>query len=336
MPAAQATSFLITAPVNDMPEDTVVDALEPSLPRHPYERYAKWQLECGEEHGNMHVQAFMQTTRKTTITSVARAFVDAGWPHPHVEFARNDVNADNYCGKEESRVAGPWQRGARSEGRGHRTDIDEAVATLVNANGSMAAVAREHATTFVRNHRGLAAYKALLCPPRPPSDADFVARPWQQRVLDIVVSEPDDRKIVWVTDAQGNTGKSRLARHIVAQHGGLLLEGRIVDMAYVIAAHADSHEGAWPRVCMFDITRAQAEHSDHLYSFAEKLKGGYINSTKYESRVLYGKPPHVIFFSNSSWNRDKFSVDRVQEINLSLAQQGVAPGAAVNMDLVFA
>ena len=35
-------------------------------------------------------------------------------------------------------------------------------------------------------------------------------------------------------------------------------------------------------IAIFDITRAAAEHSDHIYTMAEKLKNAWHKSTKYE------------------------------------------------------
>ncbi len=62
----------------------------------------------------------------------------------------------------------------------------------------------------------------------------------------------------------------------------------------------------------FDISRAAAEHSDHLYSMAEKLKNGFYLSTKYESVMKVFRPPHVLFFSNFHPDENKWSRDRVQ------------------------
>jgi len=43
-----------------------------------------------------------------------------------------------------------------------------------------------------------------------------------------------------------------------------------------------------------DISRATAEHSDHLYSMAEALKDGNFVSTKYQTRSEVFPRPHVI------------------------------------------
>ncbi len=121
----------------------------------------------------------------------------------------------------------------------------------------------------------------------------------------MLAGEPDDRTIIWVTDPQGGSGKSRLARHLIMEHGACLLGGRVQDMAY----QYDNE-----RIVIFDVSRAQAEYSDHLYTMAEALKNGTLVSTKYESEMKLFGPPHVIFFCNFSWNRDKWTGDRVREV----------------------
>ena len=86
-------------------------------------------------------------------------------------------------------------------------------------------------------------------------------------------------------------------------------------MAYILANALDSEHK--PTTAVFDISRAAAEHVPHLYSMAEMTKNGLIVSNKYESRQLAFAPMQVIFFSNESWDRSKFSHDRVKEMNLS-------------------
>lgn len=172
--------------------------------------------------------------------------------------------------------------------------------------GGIKRVATNNPVEFVKFHRGLAALESTL--KEKPLDSGFEPRPWQSRILRLLEQEPDDRSIVWVFDEQGGKGKSRLARFLCLEKGAIALEGRVADMAY-------SYNGE--RVVVFDVSRAQAEFSDHLYSFAEKLKNGCVISTKYESRTKYFNPPHVVFFSNSKPVDGKWSNDRVKLIDLS-------------------
>ena len=144
----------------------------------------------------------------------------------------------------------------------------------------------------------------------PPRMPNFQPRPWQQKVIDILSAEPNDRTIYWVRDSEGGRGKTQLAKYLLCEKEACLLGGRIADMAYM-----------WNRdrkykIGIFDLTRTQAETTDHLYTFAEQLKNGFFTSTKYISKLKMFAVPHVIFFSNSMPKEDKWSADRLHLIDL--------------------
>lgn len=189
-------------------------------------------------------------------------------------------------------------------GQGKRNDLADAIEAL--KDGGIKRVAQEHPVAFVKFHRGLHALEAALV--SPPKDASFVPRPWQSRVLRLLEQPPDDRTILWVYDAVGGMGKSRLARFLCSEKGAITLEGRVTDMAFMYTDEP---------IVIFDISRSQAEFTDHLYSFAEKLKNGVVVSTKYESRCKHFSPPHVLFFSNGKPADGKWSADRLKLIDLS-------------------
>jgi len=170
----------------------------------------------------------------------------------------------------------------------------------------MREIAEELPAVYIRYHGGIGALKAALEDNVVPEEG-FEPRPWQQQLLESLTQPADDRTVIWVTDTQGGAGKSRLTRHLIRNHGALSLSGKVADMSY-----AYSMQRA-PIVC-FDITRAAAEYATCLYSMGEKLKDGVLFITKYQSRQIVFQPPHVVYFSNQTWDRTKFSLDRVKEI----------------------
>ena len=207
--------------------------------------------------------------------------------------------------------------------QGARTDINAACQGLKSGK-SLRAVAEETPEVFVKYDRGLRAFKAVLSEPEPPPpfrlEKPYV---WQSNVLNMLSKTPDDRHIVWIRDSEGGKGKSVLAKHIVYQLNGVLLEGSVADMAYMYNCEP---------IAMFDVTRSQAELSDHLYTFAEKLKNGLVVSKKYESRLKKFRPPHVVFFCNFLPKAGKWSKDRVYLIDLDVMEdackvEGVEPPA---------
>lgn len=287
--AARAWCFTVNNPTF-APED---------LPAATYERYVCWQLECGE-NGTVHVQGYVEFDRPVRLAALKRWLATAHFEKRH----GTREQARDYCRKEDSRLAGPYERGDfAAGGAGTRNDLAEAVNAL--KEGGIRAVVEQCPTAFVKFHRGI--YELQRQMEVKPRDLDFVPRLWQQDVLDYFTGEPDDRHILWVTDGVGNKGKSRLARHLILEHGAVQLEGRVQDMAYLYNKE---------RIVVIDISRAQEDNTKHLYSFAEKLKNGIVVCTKYESHTKIFNPPHVIFFSNNTWDRDLWSLDRVIEINL--------------------
>lgn len=157
-------------------------------------------------------------------------------------------------------------------------------------------------------HKGLQALKEVLEEPEL-EDKDFQPRNWQARVLDMLLRAPNDRTIIWVHETTGNVGKSRLCRHLPIEKDATFLVGKLADMC-----EAYKRE---PIVC-FDITRAQADFSDNVYTMSEWLKNGYIFKSKWGSRKYMFKPPHVVVFSNKPppFGDNKWSEDRVKQVNL--------------------
>lgn len=279
------------------------------LPIHPLERFVVWQLEMGEE-GTCHLQGYIELTRQCRLAAMV-----AWLPGSHMETRRGTAQqATEYCEKEDSRVdpelvgvdTGPWRRGDPSRGgSGKRNDLADAIATM--KTDGMEAVAREHPAVYVRNFRGLLALQEALIPR--PTDVTFTPRPWQTRILSMLSAPANDRNVIYIFDKAGASGKSRLARHLMAEHNAVKLSGGVRDMAYVYKREP---------IVIIDIPRVCAENVRHLYQFAEDLKNGSCNSNKYESCVKHFAPPHVIFFSNEPCNTEYWTIDRAIIVDLAL------------------
>lgn len=278
------------------------------VPVHPDETYVIWQTEVGES-GTRHLQGYIELSRAQRLSNM-RSWL----PRAHFEPRKgNRVQARDYCCKSDTRVAGPWERGDfRIQGK--RTDIDDAV-EIIQADADlpnpMQRVARECPNAYVKFHKGFAALARQLR--SMPRDEGFEPRPWQQEVLNYAIeTQGKDRGFLWVYDKYGGQGKSRLVRHLVLEHGAIMLEGKVADMSCAYDGH--------PIACI-DISRSSAEYSDHMYTFAEKLKNGVIFSSKYESGMKVFKIPAVIFFANHrpdlSKCQDPNGLPRVTVLNIT-------------------
>lgn len=140
----------------------------------------------------------------------------------------------------------------------------------------------------------------------PVTPQEGILRPWQQRLLDVVIEDPHPRRIYWFYDAVGNKGKSWMATYLGRNHGALVVSsGKTADIALVYDQHP---------IVVWDLSRCQMENVN--YGPMEDIKNGRIFSPKYESRVKYFRVPHVIVFANFLCPDGKFSEDRLRVVNL--------------------
>jgi hypothetical protein len=268
-------------------------------------KYCVYQIEQGVE-GAIHVQGYIELRKKMTLSAIKKV-LDSEIAHIERRMGTRD-QARDYCMKLESRIAGPYEIGEwSSAGQGRRCDLESAAA-LCREEG-IDAVMEAMPGTYIRYRNNLRQYARDTAPKL--RDTDFVPRPWQTKILDILsVPCTDNRHIHWVTDVTGNIGKTRLAKHMVSELGAITLSGALNDMknGYL--------ESDFPGIVIFNITRTQADHMDHLYSMAEMLKDGLFYSGKYVGGMCNFEAPHVIFFANCSWERSKITNDRMIEYRL--------------------
>lgn len=272
-------------------------------------RYVIVNVELCPTTERIHWQGYMELARPANYEAIRKRVPLFDTAH----FAArkgSQLEAISYCQKLETRypgVGGFFEYGTKSPGQGHRSDLDS-VTDLLRNGATEREVAQQLPGMFLRYHSGIAAYLDVMEEEVTPEEG-FVPRPWQSDLIRMVDAPADDRTIVWVTDVQGGKGKTRLATHLIRNYGALQLSGQIKDMAYAYSKTKSP-------VVVFDITRAAQDCTTHLYSMMEMLKSGRLFSTKYRSRQVMFKPPHVVIFSNQTWDRANLSVDRVKEIIL--------------------
>lgn len=129
--------------------------------------YLVYQDEIGE-NGTLHVQGYVRLKSRALMKTVKKLLDNNG---VHLAPARGSEKENrDYCTKEDTRVVGPWEFGTYDAsvgpGQGHRTDLDIATAAII-AGTSVAAVAREHPTVFVRYHQGMFQLAEIVQPPPP-------------------------------------------------------------------------------------------------------------------------------------------------------------------------
>lgn len=116
---------------------------------------------------------------------------------------------------------------------------------------------------------------------------DKELRPWQIAVLKLLRNQ-DDRKVLWIKDDIGNSGKSFLATYLMNDSESFVVEGGSTrDLSF---AYKDQ-----PNV-VFDFCRSQKEFVN--YHIIEAFKNGRMFSSKYQSTLRTFPSAHVVCFAN--------------------------------------
>lgn len=155
--------------------------------------------------------------------------------------------------------------------------------------------------------------------------SDFVLRPWQQNVVDLLQCPVHAREINWVWDQKGNTGKSTLTDWMEISWPNVLVvepAGK-KDLAYIITQSIGLKD-----TVLFDLSRCQEPDSSKdynplngFYNICEGLKNGKIQSVKYESKRQRVNVCHVWIFANfqpdyTKWSEDRYKVWTIENDTL--------------------
>jgi len=272
--------------------------------------------EVGEQ-GTPHLQIYFQLEKQVLMRVIKNW--GGPWSRMHFEAARGtNTEAADYCKKE----GNYFELGEmRSMGRkGARNDLEE-VKQAIERGESYDEICDTHfqqAASFSKfiKERVQARDSAKQQDSLRELYSSAVLRPWQQAIMDVVEETACPRKIHWIWETEGNVGKSWMANYLGAMHGATILtSGKKVDMAYIYAQKPT-------KIVLFDLARTneatdeRKHYLDGVYSLAEDLKNGRVVSTKYESKTVFFRPPHVIFFANfepdyTKWSGDRYFVTRL-------------------------
>ena len=139
-------------------------------------------------------------------------------------------------------------------------------------------------------------------------------QPWMYKVKGIIEAEPDERKIHWVWEPNGNRGKTVFSKWCYLNYDRILmLSGKAADMKHAIAMYVQKNN-MHPRTILVNIPRSRAEYIS--YTGLEEIKDMFFFSGKYEGGHICGPNPHVIVMANSEPEREKMSDDRWEIINI--------------------
>lgn len=130
---------------------------------------------------------------------------------------------------------------------------------------------------------------------------------WENNIIDIIKTEPDDRSIYWFWEEIGNVGKTTFCKYLCVKHNAIILSGKHSDMKFGIVKYIEKH-GEYPELIIMDIPRTTENYLS--YTGIEEVKNGLFFSSKYECDMVIGNCPHLIIFANFEPCEDRLSKDR--------------------------
>ncbi|QUS52617.1 replication protein [Mute swan feces associated circular virus 14] len=255
----------------------------------------------GRERGSNstpHLQGYLILKVKLRLNNVK---VLPGLARAHLEISRGTPGqASDYCKKD-----GDYEEyGTLPKEQGKRTDF-EALRDWLKGLESRPAdvdVLQEFPSLWGRYKTSCIDFMDKLCPK--PTLVSGELRGWQQSVHDIVNVAPDDRKVIFVVDENGNSGKSWLARYWFSEYPDMVQMisiGKRDDLAHAI----DTTKSLF----LFDVPRGGMQFLQ--YTILEQLKNRVIFSPKYNSCTkILDRVPHVVVFCNEEPDRTKMTRDR--------------------------
>lgn len=148
--------------------------------------------------------------------------------------------------------------------------------------------------------------------------------PWQKDVIELVKTEPDDRTINWYWEAEGNCGKTALAKHLCIKYPNkvLYLSGKCTDVKYTIMKFLENDNND-VEILIFDFVRSTEQFIS--YEALETVKNGIFCNSKYECGMVQYNSPHVIVFANFTPDQSKLSQDRWRIVNIKEIEKKEEP-----------
>lgn len=255
------------------------------------------------ENGTPHLQGYIFFKNAIALRSAKAKISDRA----HLESSRGTPKqASDYCKKD-----GNYEEYGELPKQGKRTDWERYKAWVLEL-GVMPTkrdIVLAFPALYARHLRACLDYaEALLPAPRLTEATPRFG--WQANAAQMVSESPHDRRINFVVDPVGNTGKSWFCKWCLTNYPNetqVFRIGKRDDLAYAINIEKT--------IFLFDIPRGQMMYLQ--YSVLESLKDRMIFSPKYESSFKILKSvPHVYVFTNEEPDMNALSADRYNIIRV--------------------
>lgn len=160
-------------------------------------------------------------------------------------------------------------------------------------------------------------------------------RKWQKKLYEILIGEPDRRKVYWIVDVIGGQGKSDFCSYIDTLKKPetcltIASTGSTKDIFDGIRNWMD--EGRKPEIILIDLPRTFQDR-DSIYTLVESIKNGRMTCTKYKGKTIKFYPPHLMVFANWMPETKFLSADRWVIMNLVAKKANDRRAKLVNVDI---
>lgn len=131
-------------------------------------------------------------------------------------------------------------------------------------------------------------------------------RPWQLSLEKILLTEPDDRKIMWIWEEEGGAGKTQMARYICTKYDALYgTKGKRADVMNLVYNYILVKE-----LVIMIINIPREDGNDISYGLLEEIKDGLICNLKFETGSKVINSPHICIFANLPPKKKRLSADK--------------------------
>lgn len=262
-------------------------------------QYLVYGKEVGES-GTPHLQGFVRFRTRCRFGRCKNLIGITA----HIEVAKDPLAAIEYCKKDNDIT----EIGSLDVQPGRRTDLDEFKDDVKAGVVDPKELREKHSEVFAKYRSFCMSYIIDNAPKK--IMPEHVLNDWQREMKEYLETTPDQRKIRFVVDYKGNTGKSWFSYWYAQQNEKcqVLCPGKYADMAFVLRMNIN--------VLILDCPRSK--QGDFIqYDFLEHCKNGHVFSPKYESVVKQLDDIHIVVMMNQMPDVSKLSADRFQIIELN-------------------
>ena len=204
------------------------------------------------ESGTPHLQGYIELEKRTRTATLQKKLGKAGIKCTVLYANGTPEQNITYCSKDGT--VHTW--GEVAGGAGTRNDLIH-MKEIIDAGATNKEVRDAHPGNWYRMRNSIEAHRYEVASQKNDAELreemeDITLRGWQEEVL-TDLKEQGDRKVMWIVDYEGGSGKSFLAKYLFSIESAFTVtSGRTADIAFAYQKQA---------IVVFDFTRVKTGQS---------------------------------------------------------------------------